>query len=581
MSIFSVLSLLGGLAIFLFGMNVMGDGLERSSAGKLKSILENLTSNPLKSVLLGAGVTAIIQSSSATTVMVVGFVNSGIMQLSQSIGIIMGANIGTTVTAWLLSLVGLESDNFFITLLKPSNLSLIMAVAGIILYMFSKNHKKKDIGTIFLGFAILITGMDMMSAAVQPLADVPEFANILLLFSNPILGILMGALLTGIIQSSSASVGILQALATTGSVRFSSAVPIILGQNIGTCVTAILSSIGANKNARRAAVVHLCFNIIGALAFSVLFYGARLFVNFSFIDSRITPAQIAIVHTTFNVFSTLIMLPFGKQLEKLAYLVIRDKQTQEETQPLDERLLAAPAVAIGECTRVTNKMAQLAKDMLFKAMNLLDQYSDKDAEEIQESEKMIDSYEDMLGSYLVKVSQESLTNEDSREVSLLLHSLGDFERIGDHACNLLSTADEIRTKKISFSDAAKKEVQVESAAIREIVENTFQAFLTRDRALAKKTEPLEQVIDGINRELKTRHVERLKNNQCTIEMGFVFSDLLTNYERIADHCSNIAASMLQMDKNSLETHAYLDEVKYHGKNHFDELYQNYQKKYTV
>ncbi len=581
MSIFSVLTLLGGLAIFLYGMTVMGDGLEKSSAGKLKTILENLTSNPFKSVLLGAGVTAIIQSSSATTVMVVGFVNSGIMKLSQSVGIIMGANIGTTVTAWILSLAGIESDNFFLSIFKPVNLSLIMAVVGVIPIMFSKSSRKKDIGSILLGFALLMIGMNMMSESVNPLSDMPEFQSILLLFSNPILGVLMGAVLTAIIQSSSASVGILQALATTGKITYATAIPIILGQNIGTCITAILSSIGANKNAKRAAVIHLCFNILGTLAFLIIYYGVSLFVDYSFSGATVSPAGIAIVHTTFNVFSTLIMLPFTKQLEKLAYVIIRDKHVPEKNQLLDERLLATPSIAIGECKKVADDMAELSKKNILTALELLTNYSPKVETEVRENEEIIDKYEDKLGSYLVKVSQKSLREADSHEVSNLLHTIGDFERIGDHAVNLLSNAEEISSKKVVFSPGAQKELGVAVAALREILENTVSAFVHEDLELAKGIEPLEQVIDRIKRVLKSRHIERLQKGECTIEMGFIFSDIITNIERVADHCSNIAVCMIQVADDSFKTHEYLNNVKSNGENDFNERYRKYKEKYYI
>ena len=581
MTVFSVLTLIGGLAIFLYGMAVMGDCLEKSSAGKLKAILENLTSSPIKGVLLGLGVTAIIQSSSATTVMVVGFVNSGIMKLSQSIGIIMGANIGTTVTAWILSLTGIQSDNFFISLFKPTNLSLIAAFIGIIPFMFSKSSRRKEFGGILLGFSILMIGMEMMSSAVEPLADIPEFRNILLLFSNPFLGVLMGAVLTGIIQSSSASVGILQAISTTGSVTYSSAIPIILGQNIGTCVTAMISSIGTNKNARRSAVIHLCFNIIGTFTFLILYYVIDFFVDFSFKSETINPAGIAVIHSVFNIFCTVIMLPFTKQLEQLACLIIRDKHEPEKTQMLDERLLATPSIAIGECKRVADQMAELSKENFISSLNLLTDYSSKKLEDVRENEEVIDKYEDKLGSYLVKVSQRSLSAADSHEVSTLLHSIGDFERISDHAVNLLSSADEIHTKKTAFSESAMHELSVAVAAVKELLSNTISAFVNNDLELAKEIEPLEQVIDRIKRVSKARHIERLQKGECTIELGFIFSDIITNIERVADHCSNIAVCMIQVADDSFKTHEYLNSVKSSGDNHFNEEYQKYKEKYFI
>jgi len=581
MGILNVLTLLGGLAIFLYGMTVMGDSLEKSSAGKLKSILENLTSNPFKSVLLGAGVTAIIQSSSATTVMVVGFVNSGIMKLSQSVGIIMGANIGTTVTSWILSLTGIQGDSLFMTLLKPQNLALITAFIGVIPLMFSQSTKKKDLGTILLGFAILMLGMNMMSTAVEPLADVPEFQNILLLFSNPVLGVLMGAVLTAIIQSSSASVGILQALSATVRINYSSAIPIILGQNIGTCVTALISAIGANRNAKRAAVIHLCFNILGTFAFFVLYYGIGLFVDFTFNDMAVTPAGIAVVHTVFNIFSTVVMIPFIKQLEKLAYVIIKDKHVPESNQLLDERLLNTPPIAIAECKKVANKMAEMCQETIVSALELLTNYSKAKDEEIRESENIIDDYEDKLGSYLVKVSQRNLAAQDSHEVSNLLHSIGDFERIADHAVNLLATAEEINEKNIIFSENAQKELKVATEALCEILKNTTDAFINEDLNLAKEIEPLEQVIDRIKRVLKARHIDRLQKNECTIEMGFVFTDIITNLERVADHCSNIAVCMIQVADDSFRTHEYLNNMKHNDENHFNEKYNHYKEKYYI
>ena len=461
------------------------------------------------------------------------------------------------------------------------NLSLIMAVVGVIPIMFSKSSRKKDIGSILLGFALLMIGMNMMSESVNPLSDMPEFQNILLLFSNPILGVMMGAVLTAIIQSSSASVGILQALATTGKITYATAIPIILGQNIGTCITAILSSIGANKNAKRAAVIHLCFNILGTLAFLIIYYGVSLFVDYSFSGATVSPAGIAIVHTTFNVFSTLIMLPFTKQLEKLAYVIIRDKHVPEKNQLLDERLLATPSIAIGECKKVADDMAELSKKNILTALELLTNYSPKVETEVRENEEIIDKYEDKLGSYLVKVSQKSLREADSHEVSNLLHTIGDFERIGDHAVNLLSNAEEISSKKVVFSPGAQKELGVAVAALREILENTVSAFVHEDLELAKGIEPLEQVIDRIKRVLKSRHIERLQKGECTIEMGFIFSDIITNIERVADHCSNIAVCMIQVADDSFKTHEYLNNVKSNGENDFNERYRKYKEKYYI
>lgn len=581
MDFFSFLALFGGLAVFLYGMTVMGEGLERSAGNRLKGFLESATKSPLRAVILGAGVTAIIQSSSATTVMVVGFVNSGVMALSQSIGIIMGANIGTTVTAWILSLSGLRGDSFITQLLNADNISLLVAVIGILLVMASKNSKYRDIGSVLLGFTILMLGMSTMSSAVEPLAEIPAFTSILTLFSNPLLGVLMGAVLTAIIQSSSASVGILQALAATGSVSYASAIPIIMGQNIGTCITAILSSIGANKDAKRAAVVHLCFNIIGTIAFFTVYYLIRLLIGLPFIGEPISAAGIAVVHTTFNVFSTMIMLPFIKQLERLAYVIIKPEGKAEKTALLDERLLLTPAVAVGQCKALTDKMAEMAKDSLCRALSLVRTFDKSAAEQIRRDEDTVDFYEDQLGSYLVKLSGKSLAVEDSRAVSNLLHSIGDFERISDHAVNLLETAEEVYQKKAVFSESAQREMAVLSEAVCEILEHTVQAFEQNDLELAKQIEPLEQVIDQIRFKLKNRHIQRLRNGECTIETGFIFSDFLANCERVADHCSNIAVCLIQVAEDRFETHEYLSNVKSHGEPGFDEQYQAYKAKYTV
>lgn len=585
MDIFSVITLFGGLALFLFGMTIMGDSLEKQGGGKLKGVLERLTSNKFGGVLLGAGVTAIIQSSSATTVMVVGFVNSGLMKLSQSIGVIMGANIGTTVTAWLISLTGIESDNIVIRFLKPSSFSFVLALIGIILYMFCGNSGKKDIGSALLGFTILIVGMDYMSDAVKPLADVPEFQRILLLFTNPVLGVLTGALLTGIIQSSSASVGILQALSVTGGVRYSNAIPIILGQNIGTCVTALLSSVGTNKNAKRAAVVHLSFNIIGSAIFLILFYTANAFIGFPFFNDSINKAGIAVVHTSFNIFSTLLLLPFTKQLEKLACFIVRDEKSdskpEEKKLPLDERLFEVPAFALTRAKSVTDSMALLAENSLVASLGLLEKYDEGTAKQIKADEEQVDSYEDMLGTYLVKLSQESLSKADSHGISLLLHSIGDFERISDHAVNLCEVANEIYSKKVAFSPDAVKEIETMKQALTEILNLTVGAFQKNDLEAAKSVEPLEQVVDALGESMKTNHIKRLQENRCTIETGFVYSDLITNCERVADHCSNIAVSMLRIDDDSLNAHEYLAEVKSHGNELFETKYREYAKKYHV
>ncbi len=581
MDIFSVLALLGGLAVFLYGMEVMGEGLKRSAGNKLKSFLENVTSNPFKALMLGLGVTAVIQSSSATTVMVVGFINSGIMKLSQSIGIIMGANIGTSVTGWLLSLTSLESSNPFIQLLKASNLSYIVAIIGILLIMASKNSKHRDVGNVLLGFTLIIVGMDIMSAAVEPLKESPEFTSILTVFSNPILGILMGAVFTAIIQSSSASVGILQALSTSININYATALPIIMGQNIGTCITAILAAIGTNKDAKRAATIHLAFNIIGTIVATIVYYIVRATISLDILEAYATPIGIAIVNTAFKLFSTFIMFPFMKQLEQLAYFIIKPENKVEHTELLDERLLSTPTVAIAQSRKLTHQMAEVSKESINRALNLIFDYNEAEGKKIIEDEKLVDHYEDKLGSYLVKLSRESLNIEDSHEVSNLLHTIGDFERISDHAVNILKVAQEINQKSIIFSKEAEQEIRVMSDAVREILMNTVEAFETEDLSVAKKVEPLEQVVDKIKFKLKQRHITRLQNGDCTIETGFVFSDFITNCERVADHCSNIAVCLIQVAEDNFDTHEYLQNIKTHGDSSFDSMYKEYKEKYSV
>ena len=586
MDIFNVLTMFGGLALFLYGMSAMGDGLTKLSGGKLEKILEKLTSNPIKAVALGAVVTAVIQSSSATTVMVVGFVNSGIMKLSQAIGIIMGANIGTTITSWILSLSGIQGESFFVRLLKPTSFSPILAMVGICFYMFAKSAKKKDLGTIFLGFAVLMFGMDTMSGAVKPLADVPEFTRIFTMFSNPILGMLVGAILTAIIQSSSASVGILQALCLTGSVNYSAALPIIMGQNIGTCITAILSSIGANKNAKRAALVHLYFNLIGTTIFMCVFYFLNVFVHFSFLDTAASPAGIAIIHSVFNIVATIILLPFTKVLEKLAYMTIHDdvnEQVAEENdfKVLDVRFLDSPSFAIEQCKNVTKKMAETSKEALFAAINLIDTYEEEKAQLILEQEDKVDKYEDELSSYLVKLSSKHLTEKDSHTISMLLHCIGDFERISDHAVNIMEAAKEMHDKGLKFSEMAVEELKVYSRAVMDIVNIAIQVFEDQDKELALAVEPLEEVIDHLNNKLKQRHIDRLREGICTIELGFVFSDIRTNYERIADHCSNIAVTLIQVNEDDFDAHEYLIELKKDDNEEFKEKYHAYKKQYVL
>ena len=570
MDFFCILTLIGGLALFLYGMNAMGDGLAKVSGGKLEKILENLTSSPIKAVLLGAGVTAVIQSSSATTVMVVGFVNSGIMKLSQAVGVIMGANIGTTVTSWILSLTGIQSDNFIIRMFKPTSFSPILAIIGVIFILFINDSKKKDVGTIFIGFAILMYGMDMMSSAVKPLAEVPEFTNLLLKFSNPLLGVLAGALLTAVIQSSSASVGILQALCLTGAVPFSAAIPIIMGQNIGTCITAILSAIGAKKNAKRAAAVHLYFNLIGTVIFMTVFYIINAIVGFSFFHQAATPAGIAIIHSVFNITATIILLPFAKGLEKLACLTIRDKKEDvavsaedKEFMILEPRFLEKPAFAVEQSRNAARKMAEESHNALFTALKLVDKYSEDDVERVQNMEAKVDRYEDELGTYLVKLSHKDISEADSHSLSIMLHCIGDFERISDHAVNIKESAQELHKKGLKFSASAKKDLEVLGEAVEDIVNTAYEVFDKQDMKLAEKIEPLEEVIDELSKEMKRRHVQRLRSGECTIEMGFILSDITTCLERVADHCSNIGVCVTQVNEDLYDTHSHLNTVKSH------------------
>lgn len=585
MDIFDILTMLGGLALFLYGMNTMGEGLTKISGGRLERILEKLTSNPVKAVLLGAFVTAVIQSSSATTVMVVGFVNSGIMKLSQAIGIIMGANIGTTITAWILSLSGIEGDSIFIQFLKPSNFSPILAVIGIVFVMFLKNQKKKDIGMILVGFAILMFGMDTMSGAVKPLADVPEFTGILTMFSNPLLGMLAGAVLTAVIQSSSASVGILQALCATGSITYGTAFPIIMGQNIGTCVTALLSGIGANKSAKRAALVHLYFNIIGTALFMIVFYTVHAFVSFDFIDRSAGAAGIAMIHSIFNIVATIILLPFTKGLERLAYLTIREDEKEPDQKDihalLDERFLEQPAFAMQRCRQVAVAMAELSRTTLLNAISLIDKYDEQIAASVSRDEDEVDRYEDELGSYLVKLSSKNLSQPDSRTLSMILHCISDFERISDHAINIQKTAKKRWEQKIRFSEKAKGELEVFSRAVTDILNLAVDVFAQEDAEEAGNIEPMEEVVDRLNKKVKKRHVKRLQNGKCTIEAGLIMNDIATNFERVADHCSNIGVCVIQLQEDAFDTHEYLDMLDKGKDTPFNYKYMAYKNLYKL
>ena len=558
--IFKIITLLGGLALFLFGMDVMGKALERQAGGKLQTILAKMSSNVFKGFLLGLGVTAVIQSSSATTVMVVGFVNSGIMTLKQAVGVIMGSNIGTTVTAWILSLSGLEGDSFIIKLFKPSTLAPLIGIIGVILYM-GKNEKRKGIGTIMLGFMALMTGMDIMGDSMEFLESEPWFAQLMISFSNPIVGILFGAGLTAIIQSSSASVGILQGLCGTGVVTYGSAIPIILGQNIGTCITAIMGAIGANRNARRTAMVHLLFNVVGVLIFVVAFYGMGMFIDWKFLSETAVAWDIAVIHTCFNVAATIVLMPLNGMLVKLAYLFIPKEQTPQKVELLDERLLATPAVAVQRAQKIAGEMAADAAKAMHLAMELTKKFDAAVMEQVMELEDKTDRYEDALGTYLVKLSGMNLSVSDNRILNTLLYTVSDIERMADHAMAIAKAALEMEEKKIEFSNQAKGELAVLEQAVLDIVDRTVAAYGTFNLDKAIKIEPQEQVVDALVREVKSRHVRRLRDGLCTVEYGFVLEDLLTACERTADHCSNVAVEMLQVAEGKLEAHEYLNALK--------------------
>lgn len=580
MDIFNVLTLIGGLSLFLFGMNIMGQALERRAGGQLRTLLEKMTGSRIAGLLTGLGVTAIVQSSSATTVMVVGFVNSGLMTLKQAINIIMGANIGTTVTAWLLSLAGIDSGSLFVQLLKPSSFTPVLAFLGIVFYMFVKDTKKKDTGMILLGFATLMYGMETMSGAVSGLRDVPGFQQMFLMFQNPVLGVLAGAVLTAIIQSSSASVGILQALAVTGRVSYGAAIPIIMGQNIGTCVTAMISSVGANKNAKRAAMVHLSFNIIGTIVWLSVFCLIRAVMQPAFLDGPASLVGIAVAHSIFNVLCTMLMLPLSGFLERFVTVLVPDGKQPEEVSELDERLFATPSIALERCNEVAADMAQDAVVCLKEALASLKGYSSEAAASIREKEDKTDHYEDILGTYLVNLSTRRISGEDSREAAKLLKIIGDFERIADHAVNLLESAEELRDKGRRFTDAAAEELTVISAAVRDILDLSLTAFLKNDPETAAMVEPLEQVIDHLKEQLRTRHILRLQKGDCTIDTGFVWLDLLTNLERTADHCSNIAGCVIDVAQENMNLHQSLRSFRNDSED-FRERYEEYMHKYAL
>ena len=582
MDIFNVLELICGLALFLYGMDVMGESLKKSAGSSLKTILAKMTSSPLRGFLLGLGVTAIIQSSSATTVMVVGFVNSGTMTLLQSVGVIMGANVGTAVTSWITGLSGVGDA---LKWLKPDSWMPIVAAAGIILIMFAKRGKKKDIGYVLIGFAVLMVGMGMMSGAVSGLKDDPEFASILLKFQHPILGVLAGLILTVIVQSSSASIGILQSLTATGAITFGAAIPIIMGQNIGTCVTAVLSSLSANKNGKRAALIHLYFNVIGMVVWLTVYSIVQALTPAiqEFAAGTIDMWGIAAIHTTFKILSVILISPFYKLLEKLAVMTIKDTEEDDEdkSSPLDERLLVTPAIAVERATEVTGAMATVSCKAIRNALSVFEEYDQKLAEKVRKQEGKADNYEDSLGTYLIRINENMVDEQDSKQVSKLLHIIGDFERISDHAVNIVESAEEIQDKKMVFSDEANQELSVLRAAVLEILDLTEQAFLENNTVKAKMVEPLEQVIDGLKSKIKKNHIRRLQNNECTIENGFILADILNNLERVSDHCSNIAECVIEIsERELLDTHKHMKEVKSEDSG-FEEKYKEYKGKYSI
>ena len=581
MNIFSICTLCGGLAFFLFGMHVMSQSLEKIAGGKLEATLKKMTSNPFKSLALGAGITIAVQSSSAMTVMLVGLVNSGIMQLEQTVGVIMGSNIGTTLTAWLLSTAGIKSDNVIVSLLKPENFAPIVALIGIIMIMMSKKKKRQDIGTIMVGFAVLMFGMELMKNAVSPLAEMEGFSNLLVAFKNPLLSVLFGAVFTGIIQSSAASVGILQALSLTGTISYRMAIPIIMGQNIGTCVTALISSIGVNKNAKRVTVVHMSFNIIGTIICLTVFYGLDALIHFSFVDKPIGAVEIAAVHSIFNIVTTLILLPFSNQLVKLAKKLIPDSKEAEVAVLLDKRLIATPPLAVSQCREKTVDMAQGAKDALHEALRAMFDYSDKAVLSVEEKEQLLDEMEDQLSTFLLELSAVSLTDEDSRTVTELLHTISDFERISDHAINMIEIAQEMERNSQSFSDSAKDDFSTLFAALTEISGLTVKAFAGNDTAVALNVEPLEEVIDDLTKTIRDKHIDRLRKGECSPELGVYLSDLLINCERVSDHCSNIAVSIIQIAKSSMRSHVYLNELKAQRSEQFIGAYNSYHEKYRL
>ena len=564
MNIFSLFTLCGGLAFFLYGMTVMSKSLEKMAGGRLERLLKRMTSNPIKSLLLGAGITIAIQSSSAMTVMLVGLVNSGVMELGQTIGVIMGSNIGTTLTAWLLSLTGIESDSFFVNCLKPKNFSPLLALAGILLIMGSKKQRRRDVGRVMMGFSILMYGMELMSGSVAPLADMPEFTDLMTAFTNPLLGVLVGAAFTGIIQSSAASVGILQALAMTGSVTYGMAIPIIMGQNIGTCVTALISSIGVSRNAKRVSVIHISFNLIGTAVGLIVLCGGNAIFGFPFLSDSVNAVGIAFCHTVFNVCTTLLLLPFTRQLEWLAKKAISTEDKPSDFAFLDPRLLRTPGVAVSECASMVNQMGALAQASMNLVLDQFLQYTEAREEEILANEDKLDIYEDRLGGYLVQISQHGTSADDNHTISRLLHAIGDFERIGDHILNLQQSAKELHDKQLRFSDAAREELAVLTHLMQDILDASLSCFREDDPIAAQQVEPLEETMDCLTDEIRSRHIRRLQTGECTIQLGFVLNDLLNNFERVSDHCSNIAVSVIEERDSHIAAHAYLHDMKKNG-----------------
>ncbi len=581
MNIFSICTLCGGLAFFLFGMHVMSQSLEKVAGGKLEVILKKMTSNPLKSLLLGAGITIAVQSSSAMTVMLVGLVNSGIMELEQTVGVIMGSNIGTTLTAWLLSTAGIKSDNIFISMLKPENFAPIFALIGVGMMMISKNKKKQDIGTIFVGFAVLMYGMELMKNAVSPLAETKGFSSLLTAFENPLLSVGFGALFTGVIQSSAASVGILQALSLTGTVTYRMAIPIIMGQNIGTCVTSLLSSIGVNKNAKRVTVVHMSFNIIGTLVCLTIFYGLDALIHFSFVDKPIGAVEIAAVHSIFNIATTVILLPFSNSLVKLAKKIVPDSKEEERVVFLDKRLIATPTLAVLQARERTKEMAICSKEALQDALKSIFSFTPRSFTQVEEREQAIDEMEDQLSTFLLELSTVSLNNSDSCTVTELLHSISDFERISDHALNMVEIAEEMNQNDQHFSAGVHTDFSTLFAALTEITDLTIGAFSNHDVHAAIRVEPLEELIDDLTAKIRDKHIERLRRGECSAEIGVYLSDLLINCERVSDHCSNVAVSIIELDKASFMSHDYLNELRAERTPEFIEQYNFYGKKYRL